>query len=523
MIINQRIVNGICCFSKVGAYFSLISAGGIVRVKLTLQGSTVLDSAMWVGMSIDQAMPFDEIEIFGDDGPVEFWAGNVSMSQNINSFKGAAAIRTSVVSVLGSAKITGNDLTRQSVRIRTNKEVFLGGAGVSGAGWRLPVGTTEDIPVAGVLHAYRVLPTLDIGQSSFIAQYDDQFPSVGVTNGMWWVSDDGNTRLRWNSGNGSGSLKIWTVESPVWVDHPYFTTQGSSQFGVIHDANTGNLYAIRSLSRNVSGGGGSNADGEMYLHLSTDSGRTFKPIKSIDWGAITDHALVNNSFVTLFTNIVNNVLSISMSGLAIGIDLGSLEVTAYAAGERTDSTGTEQQSRYWIANWCYLDNTFKRALAFDNVSKNLILTEDGGKTFLNFIDDKIEKYKIAPNGNHFIYHQTGTNLGYMVDLADMMPLEIPDFGAGIGLPTNVFNGVWVGVYAGQLTIYYRSGDEIKYERTTDNNTFSYARLECQVKADGTVWRQSSNPSAGFYITDKWKLSIDGEISPAKVEVMELLS
>lgn len=525
MIVNSSVITGFLKVRIEGMYFGLVSCSGIVKVTLWNAGSHVLESKMWVGMNLPQAIPFDEIQIESEiDQPVEFWAGKTPMTQNIGSFKGASAIRTSISSVLGSAAITGSDLTRQSVRVRANKEVFIGGAGVNGTGWRLPADKVEEIPVAGVLYAFKPLPTLDIGQSSFVSQHDEMFPSATMTAGKWWVSDDGNTRLSWNASPSSGALMIWTEESQAWVKHPHFNGTSSSQFGVIHDIETDTIYAIRSIARNVSGGGGSNADGEMYLHKSVDNGRTFKSIKSIDWGAITNHALINNSFTELFLNIVDNVLSISMSGLAVGVDLGSLEIEAYAAGERTDNTGTDAQNRYWIQNWCFLDNTFQRALVRDYVAKKVLLTEDGGKTFSDFLSHQIDFYRIAPNGKHLIYKQSSTNRGWLVDVADMMPLQIPDFGAGNGrLPTNVYNGVWAGVYGGKLSLFYRSGDEVKKEQTLDSNNINYGYVECLTKPDGTVWRLASSASAGFYIADKWHLSITGDLTPAKVEVMELLS
>ena len=158
------------------------------------------------------------------------------------------------------------------------------------------------------------------------------------------------------------------------------------------------------------------------------------------------------------------------------------------------------------------------------MAKKVLLTEDGGKTFSDFLSHQIVFYRIAPNGKHLIYKQSGTNRGWLVDFADMLPLQIPDFATGTArLPTNVYNGVWAGVYGGKLSLFYRSGNEAKMEQTQDSNNFNYADIHCVTKPDGTVWRLARSPSAGFYIADKWHLSITGELTPAKVEVMELLS
>lgn len=522
MISNTLIHNGFARINTTGKYFNIVSAGGIVEVELLRQGQQVLKSKMWVGMNLGHPIDFDEIVFRGDNGIVEFWASQVSMSQSSTTIKGANAIRTSQVNVLGSKQITGGDLTRTAVRIRASKEVFIGGAGVNGSGWRVPANSIEEIPVAGVLNAYRQLPTLDIDASTFTEQLDTAFPSTTMSNGQFWISDDGKTRLQWKETNSADSLRIWTEESGVWAVHPSFATMSATHWGVIHDSTTNNLYLVRGISRNVSGGGGSYADGEFYIHISKDNGRTFKALKTINWGDVTNAGLVNNSFTTLFMNIINGVLSINMSGVAVGLDLGSLEFEAYEAGSRLDFDGTVSQSRYWLSNWIYLDNTFKRAYVRNNVTKKLELTEDGGKTFVEVIAKSMDTYKLTPNGEHLVFAETHTKYGYLVDLSDMNPLLIPDFSAGYGLPDNVFNGVWVGFFAGNMTLYYRVGDEVKYDRTTDNNNFDFARTDCLVKPDGTIWRQARSPSANNYITDKWQLAIDGEISPALVEVMELL-
>ncbi|MCS6238009.1 hypothetical protein G3495_23430, partial [Shewanella baltica] len=147
MIINQSIRSGFVTVNKTGAYFSLISAVGVVNVRLSEKGRTVLDTKMWVGMSIDKAIPFDEITIKGDDGAVEFWAGDVSMSHAVFANGAAKAIRTNVKYINGESKIVDSDITRTAVRIRSDKDVFIGGAAFFSGGWRVAANQVEEIPV----------------------------------------------------------------------------------------------------------------------------------------------------------------------------------------------------------------------------------------------------------------------------------------------------------------------------------------------------------------------------------------
>jgi hypothetical protein len=174
MIINQTITNGFSVINKTGAYFSLISAGGVVRVKLTYQGSTALDTKMWVGMSIDKPIPFDEITIYGDDGAIEFWAGDVSMSQSMMSNGGAKAIKTKEVFAMGEAQISGANYLRMATRIRPSKDIKVGGAGVQG--WRVAAGETVEFPVAGVLYALSEVPIIDFLNKSQAIE-NDFYPS----------------------------------------------------------------------------------------------------------------------------------------------------------------------------------------------------------------------------------------------------------------------------------------------------------------------------------------------------------
>ena len=509
MIINQSIRNGFVTVNKTGAYFSLISAGGVVNVRLSEKGRTVLDTKMWVGMSIDKAIPFDEITIKGDDGAVEFWAGDVSMNQSRASITGASAIKTNQVKVLGSAKLTNSNVTRTAIRLRTDKDIYIGGAGVSGSGWRIPAGTSEEIPVAGTLYGYRDLPTLDMDGSEFLeTQADAWHSNASVIGGGYWVADDETVKLAWIKGVGI-ELKLWQSADGLWIDHPSFFGMTSTSFNLIA-CSDGNLYAFRFIGRYVSPGGGSNNDGELYVYKSTDNGLTFKQLAFLDWGAITDSTKINNSMMDFYLTEYGNIISLSFSGLSIGFNI---KTRVWKALESGVCTG---YGLYDFNHFTWINDELTSAININRALKRLQRTDDGGNTWRTLRDSEVKQYRIS-NFMGFIAIETGTSkLALSSDYGESFT-DFNDVSIYQKLPIHLFNGVWTGFSGNALKVHYVVADTAKTDTTVSTGGSGFN--DGFVLPDGTIYRLQS----GATTNDKWHLSVSGDLSPAVVEVMELLS
>lgn len=193
MIISQDIKSGLVRVKRSGYYFSLISASGVVNVTLRLKGEDVLRTDFWVGMSINDPVEFDEILIQGDDAPVEFWASQISMSQSRATIKGATALRSTVFNLRGGKpyQIVGADVTRASVRIKSDQDILIGGAGLQS--WPIAANVMEDIPAAGLIYGYKQPANINFDGSVITAETAGEWKSK---NGNFWVSDDGNVRLQ---------------------------------------------------------------------------------------------------------------------------------------------------------------------------------------------------------------------------------------------------------------------------------------------------------------------------------------
>lgn len=342
MIIKQTIVNGLCVINKTGAYFGLVSASGIVRVKLLKAGSVVLESDMWVGMLLPSAILFDEIQLMGQDSAIEVWAGDIAMSQSAVMTRGAAALRTNIIPVHGKNLLTGFDVTRQSVRIRPNADIIVGGAGMGKQGWNAPANQVTELPVAGLLYGYFAKPYIDLANTStgaYDAQYWKTMEPAGGGGGGMPMSIDTQPHKEIKAGQG-GSHYDAVYESPdktvrlVSGFDGTFILNNSAQWvlhnDVIHDfdcmdnaflqAANGDLYLIYRI------------DNDLHLYQSADFGQTFTKLMTI---APPLFAPLDNYRVAP-TQIVNNLITFGFNQYAVVIDVTQLthENIAYSSQQQ---------------------------------------------------------------------------------------------------------------------------------------------------------------------------------------------
>lgn len=349
MIIYQTIKDGFAVINKTGAYFSLISAGGVVNVRLSEKGNTVLDTKMWVGMSIDKAILFDEITITGDDGAVTFWAGDTSISGQANvTIAGATAVRTKTVDVLGSKLLTLSDLTRQAIRVRTNKEVFIGGSGVNGTGWRLPAGIVEEFPIAGSLYAYKKLPELNVQNASVLNTYSKPTgaETASISNGEFHVSKDGNTILV-SSIYGVNPFRISTDGGASWAEPAWandIAMQGAGYYLVHHGARSRLFMLVAS----------SGSTGSTKFFVSDDDGVSFRYLITASALELVGIGYLNFS---PYGRIVRNKLFFSAEEWWGLLDLDSLTFSGVAKSSSYRNAIQdvvpelgESQKRRWKAN-----------------------------------------------------------------------------------------------------------------------------------------------------------------------------
>ncbi|MDR9768126.1 hypothetical protein RJP56_18865 [Shewanella baltica] len=517
MIINQTIKNGFTVVNKTGAYFSLISAGGVVNVSLSEKGRTVLDTKMWVGMSIDKAIPFDEITIKGDDGAVEFWAGDVSMNQSRANITGAKAIRTNKLLVNGLVQLTSSDFTRTAVRVRTNKDVFIGGAAVNGSGWRLAAGTMEEFPVAGVLSAYKAPPRLSIKDSQYIGEVNDLFESgsFGDATGRLYISDDEKTMISWKSGR----PKIWTDDNPVWRDHPSFVGVSFTDVSLINSPLTDSIFIVRMTGTN---GSGSYSICQYTIYESKDKGRTFGQYAYIDANTKLSQTLISNSGGFLKLVIVGNILTICQSGIAISFNIVDKSWSGIA-GKSVPSNFLGSV----FYNFIYVSNDSKVCIFLSTQDKKLRRSVDGGisweeiggRTFGSIVFADAINYFATPDGS------TKTNM-----LSNDGGQNWTTFGEVSGngdedYPIYLADGIWLrfdGQYLKTLSID-GDGNALVETALQTHNPSSTAEDKGYLTNSGIYYRLMNADSGGFLKADKWQLDLKGDLSPAVVEVMELLS
>ncbi|BAJ02154.1 hypothetical protein [Shewanella violacea] len=516
MIVNSSIKNGFLSMKKEGMFFGIVSCSGIIKVTLLLNGGHVLESKMWVGMSLPQAMPYDTIRIESElDQPVEFWAGKMPMTQSGSMIvRGANAIRCSKIAVMGEALITGTDLTRSAVRVRTDKEVMLGGAGFGGVGWRLPAGNYEEIPLAGSLYAYRLMPVLKVTESVYIESITGKFPDSTDVEFMN-ISDDETVMLTWKF---NATPKIWTAGTG-WIPHANFASHVggglTDSFGFYKDIVTKKLYAI---VFNGSNGAHSLQYGSFYIYESADNGLNFDLIKLINFTDKTS-APANNSSTKMHVIKSGNVLSMSLGGVGVGFNVETREWNAVAAGQLPVNHLNSGISRFWFtsndmtqASWLSNQDYILRH-SLDLVNWDKTFTKEftdlyviSNQVMLGWNNYGVRRHYITNDGG-VTWHDTGANLGNGEE----------------DMPVHMFDGIWCHFYGDVIRTYQIADGALVVSQSLDVKSGS-GQSYPYILPNGKVYRLNDTKTvAGFYDADVWQLNLVGDLTPALVEVMELLS
>ncbi|MEM6191632.1 hypothetical protein [Shewanella scandinavica] len=482
MIINQTINNGFLTVNKTGAYFSLISAGGVVNVRLSEKGRVVLDTKMWVGMSIDKAIPFDEITIKGDDGAVEFWAGDVSMNQSRASIAGAAAIRTSQVFLEGVGQLTGNDVTRSAVRLRANKDIWVSGASFSAGGWKLPANEMIEIPVSGVINGFKTKAIIDIDKSENIGIIDDFLPSVVNQSNGFYISEDENLKLMCINGYLYTSIDGAPFQEDFDGAIDYCYHRQSDTHYLLSKINT-NFFTLR------------------------------KSINGINWTVLFEGSLIplnseGNYSTYSKAQIVNGLLHRQFQGQFVAFDIDSGE----AVGKKWFINEYQPLHAIWM------DKQLKTGLFV--VNDNLVKTSDGGQNYYTVLENvsNAQILQVSEDGRHVATCKDSTI--WLSNDAGETFIQAGTEYSGVDYLTHVYDDIWIN-YADKFRVYYILNGEGYSKELTPPQGINYG---CEVFLNHVSGFIYSGKYAGASTqTSKSKLQIDGDLSPAVVEVMELLS
>lgn len=480
MISNTVIRSGFSRVSLSGKYFNLVSAGGIIEVELLKGGKQVFKSRMWVGMNIGHPIDFDEIVLRGDDSIVEFWAGNVSMSQNRGIMIGASAIRASTKYVNGETLLAGSDLTRTAVRIRSDKEIFVGGSGFGASGWRVLANQVEEIPLAGMVSAYKPQAFLDFSKTIEHGELQDYWVPSG--QGYCWTSDDGVTRLA-TEGTSGDTLHLSINSGVDWVQ------THSNVIAYLVDPNTGIHYLLRVFSTEV---------------------RFFSSVDGISWDTLTatTHAAALGVTLAGRASIIGKLFQQPYQGGSLIINMETGELTT----KLISPLGGTSAAGFW------LDDELTVGVFHVYGPNGVYRTIDGGDSWELVLDMGISYMKAAPDG-----------INLCITVAASVYLS-EDGGKTWFLAggVSVSSGSTPTHLANCTFVFYRSGRLIYATLNAGNPVIDYLTaqgLNSHCKFVGF------NPSSGLVYTDRnagsrshqATISIAGDLSPARVEVMELLS
>ncbi|WP_345882426.1 hypothetical protein [Shewanella algae] len=491
MIITQQIINGVCSVTKTGSYFNLISAGGVVRVRLTKNGSTVLDSKMWVGMNLDKAQPFDEVEIYGEDGPIEFWAGEISMQHFSMSNSAARAIRTKTLWLYGGESVlTNSDLTRTEVRVRPQRDLNLGGAGIGSNGWIAPAGQITAIPLAGTLSAYMEPVKYNLANTQYLETKTD----VGLSGARdIYVSDDGSRMIS------NSSLYLKVNNGAGWENHPDVISGGTWFVG---KSTTGDVLAV-----DIGGTA-------IRIFRSIDQGETFSNFYSCVDIAEFGIQGASNSVAGNLISVVGDILTLCFMSYVFAINLATKEVDA----KRVSWNGANVSQGGWIDDKFQV-GVFTHGSSLGNFS--LLKTYDGGKTFT-----------VISNGGLYVGEisigNDGKNIAATTD--SYKPIITNDGGetwqiGSVNVLKKInwlFGGLFVSTEDGKLYAHYIDGNNDVITEVIDSQTGVTEDFQ-----NGKMFVTPSGKLYSGYGADNsamiYQIDASAALEPMKVEVMELLA
>ncbi|MDR8523841.1 beta propeller repeat protein [Shewanella fidelis] len=489
MIVNTEIKSGFATISRQGKYFSLISASGVLRVVLKLQGSVKLDTKMWVGMNIDAPINFDEIVLYGNDSPVEFWAGNVSMTSGRYASQAANAINTKTVMVNESTILTANDLTRTGVRVRPSKDIFLGGAGVNGGGWRVKAGETVEVPLAGLLSAFKSPAHIDYSDINDIGQVDNFWPSESA-KGSCFVSEDERIRI---------------IKKDDHMTELYSSSDSGLTWIVIRDNVRG--YAYDTLTGRHIAYCGSSQNLNSYEVIYSDDG--------INWSTLSKGVVLagSGSFTSNRCQIVAGQFQAVYSGwvFCCDIETGNAKSLIVESGGNSFNYGRFIDSELkvgFFSGWSSDGEIFK--------------TIDGGNTWESIgHSSAFSSIHSSADGKNLFFISSDNSKPCLSNDYGNSWLKVDDGVAwsGVAPVAHVYKDIWVTQRGGEYKLVNNENGTGVVVTLGSKGVNMHASHLFFNSISGFLYG-SKTASNGTNIKG---INIKGDISPARVEVMELLS
>ncbi|WP_345869680.1 hypothetical protein [Shewanella algae] len=491
MIIDQTIKGGVCTVSKTGKYFQIINAGGVVRVRLSLKGSTVYESKMWVGMNLDKPLAYDTVEIYGEDAPIQIWAGDVSMNQSRATVKGATAIRTSVIYASGKTQLTNSDVTRTSVRVRSNKEAYIVGAGISDEGWKIQPDVVEEIPVSGVVFLYRPLPFLNFsdttngGEVLQLWPSGTKFVSINSDESKIFAVADGGKKEYVNENSGG-----WSLLSDSQSAKYYYESKVKNE-----------IYRFTFLGIGIG----------FRVEKSNDLGSTFKELKIIDNSVAPEFNTSEGNWGSQNSGIISNKIYQNTAGWASWFNVDTLE----HEGLRASVIGGDGYSLGRVV-WTDISNLNGFELKAGELRRI-----ESGKIINEIVLDNVSNIYVSEDGRDLFINRSGIAIlsvdGGASFINSTAPLTI-----GSSSPDFVYSGMWLLSYSDDLiAIYNRDGEVIN--QIVDSTSSAITSKPVYVNDNGAVYSYPGNGNGASESGVRFKISVEGDISPARVEVMELLA
>ncbi|KPH92345.1 hypothetical protein AMS57_02135 [Pseudoalteromonas undina] len=126
-----------------GSFIKVMNCEGVFRIRVLSQGRAIVDTDAAAGFDIQTKEPFDFIEITSDiEQKLQLWASEHKLSYDALSVK-ASRVNSSLVKHYGhNQMISGYDPAQSRVIVQSDKDWFIGGAGVS-ASDGIPVAANE--------------------------------------------------------------------------------------------------------------------------------------------------------------------------------------------------------------------------------------------------------------------------------------------------------------------------------------------------------------------------------------------
>lgn len=187
MLYQLNVANGFCQFAGPAKYLKIISAASPLKIEVIANGvrsGRVLLSSKNVRAPMGFELPEDAgvVNFYGDDQNLEIWSGDQPLEYLQLTAVGGTKLAQKQVYTAGGRFLIAPANQRTKLRIKPQKDLFVGSDNVGLDGYPVLAGEFIDLETIGAVYGYKEPATVKPGNLGFIAREPNIAASSGVSD-----------------------------------------------------------------------------------------------------------------------------------------------------------------------------------------------------------------------------------------------------------------------------------------------------------------------------------------------------